>query len=253
MQSNPAKPMPLGTAKTTDRGGHPAPLRILSGGAANGLVSMIQKTFEAQASQQVIGDYGAVGVMRDRILAGEPVDLVILTRALIRELAESGHVDRSSIRDIGEVVTGVSVIHGQPIPTVSTIDALRQTLLQAEALYVPDTVQSTAGRHIAKVLDALGLTETFKTRLREYPNGQTAMAAMVREGSAASIGCTQITEILNTPGVDYAGDLPAEHSLSTTYTAAVSATAASATNAFALIDMLTAPQNANERRESGFS
>lgn len=253
MQSNPAKPMPPGAAKTKDQDRQPAPLRILSGGAANGLVSMIQRTFEAQASQQVVGDYGAVGVMRDRILAGEPVDLVILTRALISELAESGHVDRGSIRDIGEVVTGISVIHGQPIPTVSTTDALRQALLQAESLYVPDTVQSTAGRHIAKVLDALGLTETFKTRLREYPNGQTAMAAMVREGSAASIGCTQITEILNTPGVDYAGDLPAEHSLSTTYTAAVSATAASATNAFALIAMLTAPQNANERRESGFS
>lgn len=248
-----AKSKPQSNTQTNDQGRHPTPLLILSGGAANGLVSMIQEPFEAQTLQHVVGDYGAVGVMRDRILAGEPVDLVILTRALIYELAESGHVDRSSIRDIGEVVTGISVIHGQPIPAVSTIGCLRQTLLQAEALYVPDTDQSTAGRHIAKVLGALGLTETFKTRLREYPNGQTAMAAMVRNGSPASIGCTQITEILNTPGVEYAGDLPAEHSLSTIYTAAVSAKAASATNAFALIDMLTAPQIANERRERGFS
>lgn len=253
MPSKPAKPAPHSAAKTHDQDRDHAPLRILSGGAANGLVSKVKKLFEAKTSQQLVGDYGAVGVMRNRIIAGEPVDLVILTRALIDELAESGHVDRGSIRNIGEVVTGMAVIHGQPISAVSSTDALRQVLLQAEALYVPDTVQSTAGRHVAKVLNALGLTEQFKTRLREFPNGQTAMAAMVRDGATASIGCTQITEILNTPGVDYAGDLPAEHSLSTTYTAAVSSRAVSATNALALIDTLTAPQAADQRRESGFS
>lgn len=249
MPSDPAKP----TAQSATNTSHPAPLRILSGGAANGLVSRVQDAFEAENGQQLAGDYGAVGVMRDRIVADEPVDLVILTRALIEELAESGHVDRSSIRDLGKVVTGIAVIHGQPIPAVSTTDALRQVLLEAQALYVPDTVQSTAGRHVAKVLDALGLTETFKTRLREYPNGQTAMAAMMRDGATASIGCTQITEILNTQGVDYAGDLPAEHGLSTTYTAAISTKAASAPTALALIDRLTAPQTADDRRDSGFS
>lgn len=232
---------------------HPALVRILSGGAANGLVSKVESSFEAQTAHSLAGDYGAVGVMRDRILADEPVDLIILTRALIDDLAESGHVDPATIQDIGKVVTGIAVRHGEPIPTVSSAEALRQALLQADALFVPDTVQSTAGRHVAKVLDALGLTDDFKDRLREYPNGQTAMSAMVNEGTPRALGCTQITEILNTPGVDYAGDLPAEHGLSTVYTAALSSKAKVPAAARALIDILTAPEAADRRNESGFS
>lgn len=253
MSSNHAEAGPRKVKVAEGKTRHPALMKILSGGAANGLVSKVESSFEAQMDHSIVGDYGAVGAMRDRILADEPVDLIILTRALIDDLAESGHVEPASIRDIGKVVTGVAVIHGQPIPAVSSAEALRQSLLQADALFVPDTVQSTAGRHVAKVLDGLGLTDVFKDRLREYPNGQTAMAAMVNEGTPRALGCTQITEILNTPGVDYAGDLPAEHGLSTVYTAAISSKAKAPAAALALINILTSPEAADRRTESGFS
>lgn len=228
-------------------------VRILSGGAANGLVSRLESTFLAKTSHSLIGDYGAVGVMKDRILAGEPVDLIILTRALVDQLVESGHVDEGSAHDIGEVATGIAVRHGEPSPDISFSDALKQVLEQTDALFVPDTVQSTAGRHVAKMLDALGLTDLIKDRLREFPNGQSAMAAMVEEGTSKSLGCTQITEILHTSGVDYAGDLPAEHGLSTVYTAAISRNATAGDAAQVLIALLTAPETAKQRQASGFS
>ncbi|MEZ5652802.1 MAG: hypothetical protein R3E87_19880 [Burkholderiaceae bacterium] len=46
--------------------------------------------------------------------------------------------------------------------------------------YVPDYEKSTAGIHFAGVLRQLGIFETVQARLKAFPNGQTAMAAMAR-------------------------------------------------------------------------
>src|SRR5690606_34445852 len=119
--------------------------------------------------------------------------------------------------------------------------------------YVPDTAKATAGIHFAQVLADLGIEGMSRPRVREFPNGQTAMAAMAKSRDEAPLGCTQITEILNTPGVDYAGDLPAPHSLPTTYTAAVALGTLQAEAARRMIAILTAPEHAAIRQRVGFS
>lgn len=228
-------------------------LRILSGGAANGLVDAVREAFRERSGMDVSGDFGAVGGMQDRVMGGEAVDLVILTRKAIEDLAAAGRVDAGSITDLGEVVTGIAVREGAPVPNVSDGDALRETFRAASALYGPDTQKATAGIHFARVLGQLGLGDEVRGRMREFPNGQTAMAEMARSGDPDPVGCTQVTEILNTPGVAYAGPLPAPYDLSTVYTAAVATDAASPDAARALITLLAAPERAEVRRKAGFS
>jgi molybdate transport system substrate-binding protein len=80
-----------------------------------------------------------------------------------------------------------------------------------------------------------------------------AMAAMAAGGDANPIGCTQVTEILNTAGVTYAGDLPEPYGLSTTYTAGISTQSRQADAAAALIEMLSASYSEALRVASGFS
>jgi molybdate transport system substrate-binding protein len=58
------------------------PLAFLSGGAAHGLVSALA----AEAGIEPGGHFGAVGAMRERFLAGEPCDIVILTHAQVADL-----------------------------------------------------------------------------------------------------------------------------------------------------------------------
>lgn len=227
-------------------------LKILSGGAANGLVSALTPAFSSQVGMGITGDFGAVGGMRDRVLAGEAVDLILLTRAIVQALAAGGHAVPETIADVGTVETAVAVRDGAPSPDVSTGAALAAALRGADAIYVPDLVNSTAGIHFARVMAELGVADEVADSLRPFPNGQTAMAAMAAANDARPIGCTQITEILNTQGVAACGILPAPHGLATVYTAAVATGASAPEAARTMIALLTAPEQAAARTAAGF-
>ena len=99
--------------------------------------------------------------------------------------------------------------------------SLRAAFLAADAIFVPDTKASTAGIHVAKVLQQLGIAEEVAARLRIYPNGATAMRQLAASDATRPIGCTQSTEIISTQGVMLSGSLPQGCELSTMYTAAV--------------------------------
>lgn len=223
-------------------------LQVLSAGAAQGVVTALAK----QAGLEIAGSFGAVGAMREKLLAGEPADLVILTRALIDGLAGDGKVLADSRADLGTVRTGVAVRAGDQAPDVSAPDALRAALLAAGAVYCPDPEKATAGIHFVKVLDALGIRQQVAPRLRAYPNGATAMRELAGSRDAHPIGCTQITEILNTPGVTLVGPLPTQFELATVYSAGVCSRAADPASARNFIALLTSETTREPRRRAGF-
>ena len=128
-----------------------AALRILAGGAAQSLVEKAHPGFE------IDGTFSAVGAMRDRLLAGEPADIVILSRALVEELALGGHVVRPSITDVARVATAVAVRSGDPLPAIGDKAGLAAALEAADEIHFPDPAQATAGIHFAKVMRELGV------------------------------------------------------------------------------------------------
>jgi molybdate transport system substrate-binding protein len=226
-------------------------LEILSGGAAQGLAAAVGPQFKAETGLDIGGSFGAVGAMRDKLLAGAAADVLILTSALIAELAGSGHVVAGSAADVGVVRTAIAVRSGDASPAVGDAGGLRAALLAADAIYFPDPKLATAGIHFAKMLDQLGIRDQVADRLRPYPNGAIAMREMaVAQGR--SIGCTQVTEILNTPGVRLVAPLPKEFELATTYTAAVAAGAASPGEARRLVALLSGAATRPLRDRAGF-
>ena len=62
-------------------------ISILSGGAAQGLVRGLADIFKTQTGAAIDGEFGAVGIMADKLRASTPADLVILTHALGTGLA----------------------------------------------------------------------------------------------------------------------------------------------------------------------
>src|SRR3954452_15755071 len=103
-------------------------VRLLSGGAAKGLVEALAPRFEAETGCTVESEFSAVGAMAAKLRAGAPVDLLILTSAVIGTLVEEGLVDGLSRRDLGTVDTGVAVRDGDDRPDIGDADALLAAL-----------------------------------------------------------------------------------------------------------------------------
>jgi molybdate transport system substrate-binding protein len=227
-------------------------LKLLSGGAAQALVGELAPRFRAETRLDIDGKFGAVGAMKAQLLEGAPADVLILTKALIGELAAGGHIDPSTVQDVGVVRTAVAIREGDPMPAIGDADALRGALLAADAIYFPDPKLATAGIHFARILAALGIADQVASRLRTFPNGATAMLALSASTDAQPIGCTQITEILAVSGLTLVGLLPQEFELATVYTAGVTTRAEHPEAARKLVSMLTASEAAEVRRTVGF-
>jgi molybdate transport system substrate-binding protein len=227
-------------------------VKVLSGGAAQGLVEALRPSFEAVKGCRIDGVFGAVGAMKARLLAGEPADLLILSRALIDGLARDGHVVGASAKDIGAVQTAVAVRGGDPLPPVGDAAQLRAALLAADAIHFPDPEHATAGIHFAKVMKELGVWDAIAGRLKPAPNGATAMRELAASQSRHPIGCTQATEIIATSGIVLVAPLPPGCDLATVYTCAIAVKSEVKAEAATLVALLTDDTGRAARRRLGF-
>jgi len=227
-------------------------MHVLSGGAAAAVVKAVQVEYEKATGDTVHGTFSAVGQMRDQLVSGTPCDVVILTKPLIDQLTASGHVVAGSARSLGKVKTGVAVRSGTAHPGVATRAELQAAMSAAQGIYFPDPDKATAGIHFMNVLKALGLDETMRSKFRIFPNGATAMGEMAKSTESGLIGCTQVTEINYTEGVDLVDVLPHEFELSTDYTLGICTHAQNPKHAELLADLLTGAASAAVRKQGGF-
>ena len=230
----------------------PVELRLLSAGAAKGLVAALQAGVRRRRGAGIDGTFGAVGAMREKLLAGEACDVVILTRAQIDELAAPGRVAPArAARPWDACATSIAVRERDALPDIARPrDALAAALLAADAIYFPDPqghrrhpfpVRARAPRHSRARRGASAI----------FPDGATRCAPWPKPDGHA-IGCTQATEILDTQGVLLVGPLPAEFELATVYVAAVARNAADADRAAQLVALLSGAGAARLRASGGF-
>ena len=104
---------------------------------------------------------------------------------------------------------GMVVRAGQPKPDISTVEGLRKTLLAAKSIAYSD---SSSGTYLSTVgFKKLGVAEEIAGRTRKVrgpPSGEP-VAAVVARGEA-EIGFQQVSELINVPGADFVGTVPAE-------------------------------------------
>ena len=226
-------------------------LHVLSAGAAQSLIETLQQEFAAGDGIEIRASFHPVGATMEKLLAGEPCDVVVLTAALLDELAQGGDVVPESIAPLGRVHTAIAVRQGDAVPDVSTAAALRRLFLAADAIYLPDVERSTAGAHCAAVLRSMGIGAETAPKLRQGSNGAAAMRELAHSRAVHPVGCTQVTEIAFTPGVTLVGPLPAEIQNDTVYAAGLGAQAKESDAAKALIKALTGPAAAEVLKSKG--
>src|SRR5437667_8909086 len=227
-------PSALVAAVATAAVGHAqaAEVKVLSAGAVRAIVTDLAEAFHQETGHTVTLAFGTVGVIRQKLTAGEPVDVVIMSDAAIDETARQGAVVPGTRTDIARTGMGVAVREGAPKPDIRSPEALKQTLLSAKSLVYVDPAQGgTSGIHFAGVLQRLGIADAMKSKTTLVPGGYPA--ELVAKGEVELVA-HQISEILPVKGVTLVGPLPKELQKVTVYSAGLvtRATAPDAGRAF---------------------
>src|SRR5262245_1821378 len=111
---------------------HAAEITVLSGGAVEPGLKAAAAAFEKESGHRVKITFNTTPQMRKRVEAGETFDVVIAPPAAIKDFAAAGRVEEGGV-NIGRVGLGVVVRPGAPAPDISSADAIKRTVLEAES------------------------------------------------------------------------------------------------------------------------
>ena len=213
-----------------------AEIKVLSTQATQEAYLELVTQFEKASGHKVTTVFtGTLGAMK-RLSDGEAYDLLIMSRQSIDELAQSGKVVAGSRTDIAKSGVGVAVGKGKPKPDISTVDALKKSLLAAKSIGYST---GPSGIYVVTMFQKMGIADEIKTKLKQTPTG-VFVGSTIASGEA-EIGSQQVSELSFFPGIDYVGPIPAEVQLITIFSAGIPAGTKQADAAKALVSFITAP------------
>ena len=181
-----------------------------------------------------------------RLQRGEPVDVVIVADTVLVELIKDGTVLAESRTPLARSAIGVAVRAGAPKPDISSVDALKRTLLQAKSIAYSASV---SGHYIStELFQRLGIAEQTASKSRRIEGER--VGAVVARGEA-EIGFQQISELFPVPGIEYVGPLPPEVQRVSVFSAGVAVGTRDSDAAHAVIRFLASPEAAHAITKSG--
>lgn len=181
------------------------PLRIITSGAQAAAIEQLLALY-AHPVELALGS--SLGAAHDsiptRLAKGERFDVYFLAEAAYRQNSAEGYLDQIFI-PLVESHIGAAVREGEPVPDISTVEALRTTLLSARTVA---HAASASGIYLTtRVFPALGIADQMKSTARTIYSER--VGRVVARGEA-DLGFQQVSEILPISGVKMIGRLPPE-------------------------------------------
>lgn len=180
-----------------------------------------------------------------RVQAGEAFDLVFLAADVIDRLIDAGHL-RPGRFDLVRSGVAVAVRAGAPRPDIGSAAGVRAAVLAARSIGYST---GPSGVALKELFQRWGIFEQIEGRLVTAPPG-VPVGALVARGEI-ELGFQQLAELLNVPGIDLLGPLPAEIQITTVFSAGISAGSNQADAARALLDFMTSPAATPIKRRHG--
>ncbi len=191
-------------------------------------------------------DFGSTNHTLDTMRAGATADLVIATASAIDALTADGKIIQGSRTDLATAGIGACVLTGAPRPDISTVEALKRTLLAAKSISYSKAGQS--GIHMAKVIQQLGIADAVNAKAKINASGLVGEVVLRGE---VELGFQQASEILAVKGVDLIGLLPDAVQLNSLFAAGIGSSTQQRHAAQALIEQLCTEQAASVMLENG--
>ncbi|HEU4693063.1 MAG TPA: substrate-binding domain-containing protein [Vicinamibacterales bacterium] len=226
-------------------------IKVMTSGAFTEAYQQLVQQFQKTTRHTVTTMFGAsMGGAKDsipmRLGRGEPVDVVIVIESALEPLIKAGHVASESRVQLARSMIGVAVRKGAPKPDISSVAALRQSLLQAKSIAYS---ASASGTYVStELFQRLGIADQVKGKSKRIESER--VGAVVARGDA-ELGFQQVSELLPIAGIDYLGPLPAEVQQVSIVTAALATKASARTAAKELIDFLASPAAAGTIHKTG--
>ena len=216
----------------------PAQVVVLISGGFSGAYQELVPQFQRDTGIAVTTERGASqgdgsNAIGAQLRRGVPADVVILSREGLAELLTEDGIVRGSDVDLAIVPLGVGVRAGAPRPDISTVNAFKQTLLQAKSI----GIASTSATYLkTRVFSQLGIASALADKLSDV--GVANAGATEVASGRVEIVVLPVSEILPVRGVEFVGTIPADLQFVQTFAAAVVKSAKNPEAGKRLIDFL---------------
>jgi molybdate transport system substrate-binding protein len=230
--------------------GYAAQLKVFAPVTLMSVLEDLAPAYQNKTGDELLITYDmSLGLMK-RVTDNEPVDVVILTEAMINDLQKQGKVAAGSGAVIADTEVSLVARGGAAKPDISSVDALKQALLAAKSVAYSDPADGGLSGMVAKhTIEQLGIAARIAEKTVLAPGGQAGV--VVAKGDA-ELGIAQASEIVPVAGTQLIGPLPGGLANMTILAGGISAKSTSADCAKALIEFLAGPEAAVSLKANGF-
>jgi molybdate transport system substrate-binding protein len=183
-----------------------------------------------------------------RVVSGEAVDIVVLARDAIDQLVRGGQVRAVGRIDVMTSGIAVAVPTDAPRPAIADASSVRWAVANAATVGYST---GPSGQYLELLFERWGILEEVRPRIIVPPPG-TPVATRVAAGEVA-LGFQQLSELLDVPGIDVVGPLPAEIQHLTTFTAGISSLCTDPVGAGAFLSFLGSSRTHELMRRHGMA
>ena len=182
-------------------------------------VAEIAAAFEKRSGHTVKMTVAAPGEIVAALQGGAHADVVVLTDGGLAQLEDKGLVRRDRV-PLATSGFGLATRSGDPIPDISTPDALRAVLLGATRVIYNDPKTSPSGQVLLRVAERLGVAEQVKAKSQVVPGGASVTTLAKDTSPGFVVALSPMTEIPDHPGTKLVGPLPKELQVRISFSAA---------------------------------
>lgn len=226
-------------------------IRVMTSGAFTAAYLELLPRLELMTRKKLVTAATSIGTgensIPNRLRRGEAVDVVIVADAVLVGFIKDGLVLAESYTPLARSAIGVAVRAGAPKPDLSTVDALKRTLLDAKSIAYSASV--SGDYLVSELLRRLGIADQVLSKCRRIEGGERVGAVIAR--GEAEIGFQQISELLPVPGIAHVTPLPPAVQKVSVFSAGVAVSSGDTDAARTVIGFLSSADAAEAITKSG--